>query len=57
MWALTTSHGRRVDGIATEQDARLAVQLLGRPQIIGPYSWDVVDNQGHHFIAEVRWAR
>lgn len=57
MWALTTSNGMRVDGIKREQDARLAVHMLGRPQIIGPYSWQVVDNQGRQFVAEVRRAR
>lgn len=57
MWALTTSNGTRVDGIEREQDARLAVHMLGRPQLIGPLSWRVVDNQGRQFIAEVRRAR
>lgn len=57
MWALTTSDGMRVDGIKRERDARLAVQMLGRPQIIGPYSWQVVDNQGRQFVAEVRKVR
>jgi hypothetical protein len=47
----------RVDGIEREQDARLAVHLLGRSQLIGPYSWQVVDNRGRQFVAEVRWAR
>ncbi|WP_155767991.1 hypothetical protein [Mycobacterium asiaticum] len=57
MWALTTSHGRRVDGISSEQDARLAVQLLGSSRVIGPYSWQVVDNRGQQFVAEVRKTR
>lgn len=56
MWALTTSNGLRVDGIA-EQDGRNAVQMLGYSQRIGPYSWQVVDNHGRRFIAELRRAR
>ncbi|WP_155769168.1 hypothetical protein [Mycobacterium asiaticum] len=54
---MTTSHGRRVDGISSEQDARLAVQLLGSSRVIGPYSWQVVDNRGQQFVAEVRKTR
>jgi hypothetical protein len=54
MWALTTSNGLRVDGIRLEQDGRNAVQMLGYSQHIGPYSWQVIDNQGRRFIAELR---
>ncbi len=57
MWALTTSNGLRVDNIRFERDARLAVHNLGYPRVIGPYSWQVRDNQGRQFIAEVRTAR
>jgi hypothetical protein len=57
MWALTTSTGMRVDGIRVEQDGRAAAQLLGHSQVIGPYSWQVVDNQGRRFVAELRRAR
>jgi hypothetical protein len=57
MWALTTSNGLRVDGIGREQDGRSAVQMLGYSQVIGPYSWQVVDNQGRRFIAELRRGR
>jgi hypothetical protein len=57
MWALTTSNGMRIDGIEREQDARLAVQMLGQPQLIGPGSWQVIDNQGKRFVAEVRRVR
>jgi hypothetical protein len=56
MWALTTSNGMRVDGIRLEQDGRHAVQMLGHSQHIGPLSWQVVDNQGRRFIAELRRA-
>ncbi len=56
MWALTTSNGLRVDGIQREQDARRAVYMLGDAHVIGPYSWQVVDNQGRSFVAEVRGA-
>jgi hypothetical protein len=57
MWALTTSSGLRVDGIKQEQDGRSAVHMLGYAQAIGPASWQVVDNQGRRFIAELRRAR
>jgi hypothetical protein len=57
MWALTTSNGQRVDGIRHEKDARLAVHMLGHSQIIGPYSWQVTDNRGQRFVAEVRQSR
>ena len=57
MWALTTSNGQRVDGIRVEQDGRAAVQMLGYSQLIGPYSWQVTDNQGRRFVAELRRAR
>jgi hypothetical protein len=57
MWALTTSNGVRIDGIEREQDARLAVQMLGQPQLIGPHSWQVIDNHGQRFVAELRRVR
>ena len=57
MWALTTSNGLRVDNIRHETDARLAVRNLGYPRVIGPNSWQVVDNFGRQFVAEVRRAR
>ncbi len=57
MWALTTSHGLRVDGIRTEQEARTAVCMLGITEVSNLYSWKVVDKQGQRFVAEVRRAR
>ncbi len=57
MWALTTSHGLRVDGIRTEEAARSAVGMLGMSQVISPCAWQVVDNHGRRFVAEVRRAR
>jgi hypothetical protein len=57
IWALTTSHGLRVDGIRTEDEARSAACMLGFTQVISPYSWQVVDNQGRRFVAEMRRAR
>jgi hypothetical protein len=54
MWTLTTSDGQRVADIRSEIDARRAAHTLGVTQLRGPYSWDVVDNQGHQFIAEIR---
>jgi hypothetical protein len=40
--------------IRSEIDARRIVQGLGLAQLRGPYSWDVVDNQGRLFVAEIR---
>jgi len=54
MWMLTTSDGRRVADIRSELDARRIVHTLGITQLRGPYSWDVVDNQGRLFVAEIR---
>ena len=56
MWTLTTSTGLRVDGIQREQDARRAVHMLGLTQPISHYSWQVVDNSGQRFVAEMRRA-
>jgi hypothetical protein len=53
MWILTTSDGRRVAEIGSEIDARRIVHTLGTTQLRGPYSWDVVDNQGRWFVAEI----
>jgi len=53
MWTIATSTGQRVEGILREQDARRAVHMLGLTQAIGPYAWQVVNNQGHRFVAEI----
>jgi hypothetical protein len=53
MWTLTTSDGRRIIDIRCETDARRIVHTLGTPQLRGPYSWDVVDNHGRLFVAEI----
>jgi hypothetical protein len=54
MWIVITSDGRRVADIGSEADARRTVHRLGVTQMRGPYSWDVVDNLGHRFVAEVK---
>jgi hypothetical protein len=54
MWMLTTSDGRRVADIRSEMDARRLVHRLGVTQLRGPFSWDVVDNEGRLFVAEIR---
>jgi hypothetical protein len=54
MWTLTTSDGRRLADVRSELDARRTVHTLGSTQVRCPYCWDVVDNQGHRFIAEIR---
>ena len=38
----------------SEADARRAAHRLGVTQMRGPYSWDVVDNLRHRFVAEVK---
>jgi hypothetical protein len=53
MWTLTTSDGLRIIDIRSETEARRTVHTLGTPQLRGPYSWDVVDNQGRLFVAEI----
>jgi hypothetical protein len=53
MWILITSDGQRVADIRSDMDARRTVHTLGVTQLRGPYSLDVVDNQGHRFIAEI----
>ena len=55
-WTVTTSRGFFVDAATTETDARGAVHMLGYASAIGPYSWNVVDNFGQQFIAELRRA-
>lgn len=54
MWILITSDGRRVADIRSEADARRAVHRLGVTQMRAPCSWDVVDNLGQKFVAEVK---
>ena len=54
MWILITSDGRRLSNIGSEEDARRTVHTLGTTQLRGPFSWDVVDNQGLRFVAEIR---
>jgi hypothetical protein len=54
MWMLITSDGRRLANIGCEEDARRTVHALGTTQLRGPYSWDVVDDQGRRFVAEIR---
>ena len=53
MWTIATSTRHCVDGNLREQDARRAVHMLGLTQAIGPYAWQVVNNQGHRFVAEI----
>jgi len=54
MWIVVTSDGRQVAGICSEADARRAVHKLGVTQLRGPFSWDVVDNLGRSFVAEIK---
>jgi hypothetical protein len=54
MWTLITSDGRRLANISSEEDARRTVHALGITQMRGPFAWDVVDDHGHRFVAEIR---
>jgi hypothetical protein len=54
MWTVITSDGQRVVDMPSEMDARRAVHSLGVTQLRGPYSWDVIDNHGRSFVAEIR---
>ena len=53
MWTITTSDGRRIANIHCEENARRIVHTLGITQLRGPCCWDVVDNQGRRFVAEI----
>lgn len=54
VWILTTSDGRRVADIGSELAARRIAHTLGITQLRGPFSWDVVDNQGRSFVVEIK---
>jgi len=53
MWTLIISDGRRVANIGSEEEARRTVHTLGTTQLRGPFSWDVVDDHGSRFVAEI----
>ena len=55
MWTLITSDGRRLANIRCEEDARRTVHALGTTQWRGPFSWEVFDDDGHRFVAEIRY--
>jgi len=44
-----------VSGIKHEDDARRMVHAMGVSQWRGAYSWDVTDNTGHRFVAEIKY--
>jgi hypothetical protein len=54
MWTLITSDGRRLANIGSEEVARRTVHTLGTTQLRGPFSWEVVDDKGRRFVAEIR---
>ena len=54
MWIVTTSDGRRMAEIRCEADARRVVHRLGVTQLRGPFSWDVIDDLGRRFVAEIK---
>lgn len=55
MWTLITTDGRRLANIPSEQDARRTIHTLGTTQWRGPFSWDVIDDDGRRFVAEIRY--
>jgi hypothetical protein len=57
MWTLITSDGRRLPNIGSEEEARRTVHTLGITQLRGPFSWDVVDDKGCRFVAEIKHRR
>ena len=54
MWTLITSDGRLLANIGSEEEARRTVHTLGITQLLGPFSWDVVDDHGSRFVAEIK---
>ena len=54
MWTLITSDGRLLANIGSEEEARRTVHTLGTTQLRGPFSWDVVDDRGSRFVAEIK---
>jgi hypothetical protein len=54
VWTLVTSDGRRLANIGSEEQARRTAHRLGMTQLRGPFSWDVVDAEGHQFVVEIR---
>lgn len=55
MWTYVDSRGHQVSGIKHEDDARRMVHTMGVSQWRGAYSWDVTDNTGHRFVAEIKY--
>jgi hypothetical protein len=54
MWAVVTSLGQRVDGIAHEHTALRTVHLMGMSTLLAPYRYLVTDSRGQRFHAEIR---
>lgn len=54
MWTLITSDGRQLAEIGSEEAARRTVHTLGTTQWRGPFSWDVIGNDGRRFVAVIR---
>ncbi len=53
MWAVVTSLGQRVGGIANEETALSTVHLMGTSTLLAPYRYLVTDNRGQRFHAEI----
>jgi hypothetical protein len=54
MWTLTASDRRRLASIGSKEAARRTVRALGTTRLRGPFSWDVIDDEGRRFVAEIR---
>ncbi len=54
MWEIVTSHGARVNDIATEGDARWTLHTLGLVQRLGMYDCQVLPYSGMPFTATLR---
>jgi hypothetical protein len=53
MWAVVTTLGCRIDGITHEYIALRTVHSLGTTALVAPYRYEVVDNRGRRFHAEI----
>jgi hypothetical protein len=52
MWAVVTSLGQRVDGVAHADTALSTVHSMGMSTPLAPYLYLVTDNRGRCFYAQ-----
>jgi len=53
MWTVVTTLGCRIDGITHEHIALRTVHSMGTTSLVAPYRYEVVDNGGRRFHAEI----